>query len=290
MKNRGCLVCGAVLVGVFGVWFVRQVGEAREAARRAQCTSHLKWIAFALHNYHSLYGSFPVGTISHPDLAPGRRLGWVAELWDVQGNLTILKIDPMKGWDEPPNWPPKVVAAANVRFNSMEPEATSDWVTCPDDPSYRGPKNPYPLTYVGVAGVGADAPRLPAKHPRAGVFGYDRVTRIEDITDGTNQTMMLVETTRDHGPWTAGGPASVRGIDPATRPYIGRDRPFGGYHPGGVNVAFADGSVRFLRESIDSGVFEALATVAGGEHPPTPWGRSIPSVPVAGASRRTDGP
>ena len=114
---------------------------------------------------------------------------------------------------------------------------------------------------------------LPSKHPRAGVFGYDRATRIEDITDGTNQTMMLIETARDHKSWTAGGPSSVRGVDPATRPYIGRNRSFGGYHPGGANVAFADGSVRFLRESIAPAVFEALSTIAGSEQLPTAWDR-----------------
>jgi hypothetical protein len=30
-------------------------------------------------------------------------------------------------------------------------------------------------------------------------------------------------------------------------------------------VAFADGSVRFLRETIDPGAFEGLSTIAGGE-------------------------
>jgi len=55
------------------------------------------------------------------------------------------------------------------------------------------------------------------------------------------------------------------------RPQIGRGRPFGGYHPGGANVAFADGSIKFLRETIDPKVFEALSTVAGGERLPDGW-------------------
>ncbi len=79
---------------------------------------------------------------------------------------------------------------------------------------------------------------------------------------------MVIETTRNHGVWTAGGASSVRGVDPETRPYIGHKRPFGGYHPGGANVLMADGSVRFVRETIDPRVFEAISTIAGGEKVP----------------------
>jgi prepilin-type processing-associated H-X9-DG protein len=37
------------------------------------------------------------------------------------------------------------------------------------------------------------------------------------------------------------------------------------YHPGGANVAFADGSVRFLKNSINVQTLWALGTIAGGE-------------------------
>jgi len=37
------------------------------------------------------------------------------------------------------------------------------------------------------------------------------------------------------------------------------------YHPGGVNVAFADGSVRFAKNSVSPNVWYALGTRAGGE-------------------------
>ena len=36
-------------------------------------------------------------------------------------------------------------------------------------------------------------------------------------------------------------------------------------HPGGVNVAFADGSVRFIKQSINVRTWWALGTIAGGE-------------------------
>ncbi len=37
------------------------------------------------------------------------------------------------------------------------------------------------------------------------------------------------------------------------------------YHPGGVNTAFCDGSVRFIKNTIDRFTWRALGTVAGGE-------------------------
>ena len=37
------------------------------------------------------------------------------------------------------------------------------------------------------------------------------------------------------------------------------------YHTGGVNVCIADGSVRFVRDSVDFAVWQAVGTRAGGE-------------------------
>jgi prepilin-type N-terminal cleavage/methylation domain-containing protein/prepilin-type processing-associated H-X9-DG protein len=37
------------------------------------------------------------------------------------------------------------------------------------------------------------------------------------------------------------------------------------YHPGGVNSLFGDGSVRFVKQSIDGQVWRSLGTIAGGE-------------------------
>jgi hypothetical protein len=110
---------------------------------------------------------------------------------------------------------------------------------------------------------------LPKGHPRAGVFGYDRQTGLADIIDGAAFTMVVAESGRAKGPWLAGGPATVRGLDPADLPYIGPGCQFGGLHePSGLHVALADGSVRFIRDTINPKVFEALSTIAGGEKCP----------------------
>ena len=37
------------------------------------------------------------------------------------------------------------------------------------------------------------------------------------------------------------------------------------YHSGGVNVAFIDGSVKFIKDSINAGTWGSLATHGGGE-------------------------
>jgi prepilin-type processing-associated H-X9-DG protein len=119
--------------------------------------------------------------------------------------------------------------------------------------------------YVGVAGVGEDAALLPVEDKRAGVFGYDRRTRPEDIRDGTGTTLMVVETATDNGEWTAGGRATVRGLDPDHPPYLGRHGQFSSYHRAVTNALFVDGSVRALGSGMAPEVFEALATIAGGE-------------------------
>jgi prepilin-type processing-associated H-X9-DG protein len=93
-------------------------------------------------------------------------------------------------------------------------------------------------------------PLLIPKAPNAGLFGYDRATRRSDITAGLGYTMMVVETMRDIGPWAQGGPATVRGINPADNPPVGYDRAFGGLHPRIVHVLYADGHVAFVNDSV----------------------------------------
>jgi prepilin-type N-terminal cleavage/methylation domain-containing protein/prepilin-type processing-associated H-X9-DG protein len=131
--------------------------------------------------------------------------------------------------------------------------------------------------------------------PKRRIFGENSTTTITQITDGTSNTLMVGETTK----WHVNGAAFawayrtwvMTGVDPGTSdpginlwhlpnvdpgwrsppytPVVGRLRTWwaaaGSLHPNGCHFAFADGSVRFLDQSVNSQTLEALCTMGGGE-------------------------
>jgi prepilin-type N-terminal cleavage/methylation domain-containing protein/prepilin-type processing-associated H-X9-DG protein len=121
-----------------------------------------------------------------------------------------------------------------------------------------------------------------------GVFPINRATRLIDITDGASATILMAECAgrpqlwrgRVQIPnlWLTGGPWASRnllwgrGASADGTAFFGtcavnctNDREVYSFHPGGANVVFADGHVRFLRADINIRVFAALVTRAGGE-------------------------
>ena len=241
-------------------WVCNALWWAREASREAICINNLKSIGLGLINYHEAFECFPAGTVANPGLPPERRLSWFVGAWGHVGDGQIrLNIDRSKAWDDLVNLKPTGYSGVDG------PDPTSELFSpgCPGNPRTLPSGFSRVLQYGGVGGLGVDSPTLPAGHPRDGVFGYDRVTRLTDITDGAFTTMMVIETATRNGPWTAGGPTSVRGVDQASRPYIGKGRQFGGTHRDRVMVLFADGSVRARTGSMNPKLFELASTVAG---------------------------
>lgn len=251
-----CWIAG-VAVGLAGLIALDRMEERPGCGRNTQCASNQRNVALATLLYANATGSLPRGTWLNPALAPEQRLSWYYAISPYLDEQQLHdKINPNGSWSSPTNAP---IATRGIGGAS-----------CPN--LARPPAVAYfPTAYIGIAGFGADAPTLPAGHPRAGVFGYDRQTRLKDITDGASCTMLLAESERVVGSWLSGGPATVRGLDPSDPPYIGPGRQFGLHETRwgrGANVAFADGSIRCLSESIDPKVFEALSTIAGGETVP----------------------
>jgi hypothetical protein len=225
------------------------------AAARMKSIGSLKQIGLAMHNYHDKHGFFPMATLPQEGLPPEKRLSWfVAILPYVERQELFDSIDRTKAWDAEENR-----QAVRVSVHQF-------WNPYLVGPSPRD--EPGLTYYVGIAGVGKDAALLPLENQKAGVFGYSRRVRIRDITDGTSNTMMVVDSAEQFSPWAAGGAATVRGLDPNRQPYVGYGRPFGGLvkEGGGAALALlADGSVRTIQTNVKPEVFEALATIAGGE-------------------------
>ena len=133
--------------------------------------------------------------------------------------------------------------------------------------------------YVGVCSVG-DSMTPPSGNfeqygPPAGVFFWNSATRFRDITDGTSNTGMLGErcyklsnvlmgagNVIGCSPLLSGYKSRTRAINSALGiPYWGinqtainwahQNRSFSSLHPGGVQFALCDGSVRFISDTID---------------------------------------
>lgn len=257
----------AVVVGLGFPFIVR----LRDAADRTRCGNHVNEIVTALHMYHNDYKRLPYARLDDDQmpidlpptgLHPEKRLSWQYDLWRYVESLMDV------GWHE------GLKKAWDAEDNDMTRRVFIPWCLCPRNPHARM-NDTFGLThYVGIAGIGADAANLPASDPQAGVFGYRRAISLKDIKDGQATTMMVAETGFNNGPWAAAGPATLRGLDPARPPYLGADGQFSSRHrygrffsrwPYATNVGFADRSVRSFSPSTDPRVFEAMATIAGGE-------------------------
>lgn len=135
---------------------------------------------------------------------------------------------------------------------------------------YKGsPFEGFPLThFVGMSGVestrNTTAAMLPRDDDRVGVFAYGEIASMDQITDGTSNTIMVIGSGMMTGPWISGGGSTVRG---ARAPYFDTFTGFGskGLASGGAIVVFADGSVREVSADVDPEVFRAMCTIHGGE-------------------------
>jgi prepilin-type processing-associated H-X9-DG protein len=211
--------------GVMVALLLPAVQAAREAARRAQCTNNLKQILLAFHNYVSANNALPK---DYTDKDGKPLLSWRVAILPYleQGDLyNKFKLD--EPWDSPNNKP----------LLKEMPKAFH----CPD----RTKAEPFTTTYRGFSGPFA-------------LFDDNKSVTLADVTDGTSNTIAVAEA-KDAVPWTK--PDDLP-FDPQAAPSLfGAGSP----HPGGFNCGFADGSVRFIKNSINTRVFQALITRCGGE-------------------------
>jgi hypothetical protein len=213
---------------------------------------------------------FPRGTVEgKPEaeraglpFAPARRVSWVARLLPYLGYSDLReKINDDKPWSAPDN-----VKAAETLIPQLLASNSKEenwWVPYPGVPSEVAATH-----WVGIGGVGYDAADYSAADPnvakKLGVFGYDRTTRVEDIKDGVESTIALIQVPATYKtPWAAGGGSTIRGVSESdcVRPFVSAE--FNGKR--GTFAIMCDGKVRFIPEDMSDDNFKALCTINGGE-------------------------
>ena len=254
---------------LFAALAIPAVFAAREAARRNQCANKLRSLSLGAQNYADVYIQLPLGTVGSRELSPPQRFSWYPPLWVfLEGKPPTLLIDTNQAWDAEVNRSPRLryVVDWSLPTEHCEdhPLPYLNLFGCPSASRSLRVQGIQVTQYVGMAGLGKNAPELASGDARIGIWGYDRQVEPRDITDGTANTMLLVETVHDLGPWIAGGPPTVRGLDVTALSLSGARGQFGGLHST-IPAAMADASVRQLDPRIDSAVLSALTTIAGGE-------------------------
>jgi prepilin-type N-terminal cleavage/methylation domain-containing protein/prepilin-type processing-associated H-X9-DG protein len=326
------------IIAVLIALLLPAVQQAREAARRVQCSNNLKQLGLAMHNYHSAMQTFP------PNLTPGgTAYNYAAGSWGVlaflnpyldqsviyntmnvalptytgSGSATVIA-----GGD-----PGTLLAVATVVPTFLCP---SDFAK-PVDGGYGvallGPTNYCANQGSGIDTIGGVVGASGSPLNADGVFFADSRIRIADITDGTSNTAAFSESLLGEGPDSA---TSLPTTVDRRRVYaylgymsglvlsdsacaspafynLSQRRQFNWYageircasynhyyapnsaamdcifnnadygytavgwkaarslHPGGVNLGMCDGSVRFVNNQINRGLWQALATRKGGE-------------------------
>ncbi len=234
----GCIMW--TIVGLLGLFFLVALllpvrCTAREAARRCQCRNNLKQIALALHNYHKTYGCFPPAyTVD----GRGQRIhSWRALILPfVEGGYKNGDYDFNQPWNSP----------KNIAF--AEESSLFETFSCPTE--YLDPTDRRTTSYVMLVGPNAFA-------------NGSTCRKLEDITDKLGKTIIVGELSHSGILWT-----EPSDLDVSTMSFKLNDPNHVGLrsdHSGGVHVAFADGSVSFLYDSIAPEALEAMTTINGGE-------------------------
>jgi Protein of unknown function (DUF1559)/BlaR1 peptidase M56 len=235
------------------------VKSSQIASRRMSSVNHLKQIALAFHNYHSQNGCFPAPVLY------GGKSGTVPYSWRVailpylEGQELYNRYDFDEPWDGPNNRKlldkmPAVYGYPGLDGSPLSQSHSAYFVFTGEGTAVG------PAAAVALKGAtGFVAPGSPGAGGKAGspvVPAKPAGPTINDITDGTSNTILAVEANREI-PWTK----------PEDIPFNpnGPLADLGGFSPDGFNAVFADGSVRYIKKSINPKVLKALITKDGGE-------------------------
>ena len=195
------------IIGILVALLLPAVQMAREAARRMQCSNHMKQIGLALHNYHDTFKTFPPSaTWGAP--VPGRRLQgayhhtWLVKILPfVEQQVLYDTIDQRyRIWGQP-------VVGKTVPV-----------LRCPSDGDFRKVEKTHGIAITNYSGSEGyhwwpsaalsqgwwAGRRFRVTGPTAdysGLFTVTKTRKFADIKDGTSNTIVAAETNSTGYKW-----------------------------------------------------------------------------------------
>jgi prepilin-type N-terminal cleavage/methylation domain-containing protein/prepilin-type processing-associated H-X9-DG protein len=177
------------IIAVLIALLLPAVQAAREAARRSQCVNNLKQFGLALHNYHDVHGSFPIGNGLNVTNGLRNNLSQQTRLLPFMEQTSLAN-------------------AINFSFGSADSSNSTALVTsvniflCPSDAANQLPQGWAGINYRvnhGTSIVNAYGAQDTANvnngimPPPNGTFFLDYRIGLADVVDGTSNTAAFAE-------------------------------------------------------------------------------------------------
>ncbi|MCE9534442.1 MAG: DUF1559 domain-containing protein [Planctomycetes bacterium] len=280
----------AILIGML----LPAVQKVRAAAARTKCSNNLKQLALATHLYEAANYELPYAVL---DYAPGETVASyasglililpyleqdaVARRWDHNRPRNDSSTETTLGYSNASlqkKLIPTFVCPSMTPPNGPVGNATEERGYC----SYIFSTGSIDVTlyHYGAGDTVFDGAIIPIKDPTRSPTWNNQPVKMAQVSsgDGTSNTFLAGETdfkgrgvisTTPGGVWAYGYMGYNWGS--TSNPFNKHDNTatvYGAYrseHDSGAHFAMVDGSVHFVRNSIDPQVYKGLSTRAGGE-------------------------
>ncbi len=276
------------IVGILVGMLLPAVQQAREAARRTQCTNNLKQLGLALHNHESVHRCFPGNGGYTEDSRIRDTAGNEIEITTFDFSEAILYKwgigkPGARPQDQPGSWAFAVLPFIEYSnaYRQLAIELQPATFLCPS--RSRGQSEPTADDFHGSYQSGGWAwSKTDYAGNKLAILQLPRVIRSAEIIDGLSNTIALGEkafNSNDQPPssWYWDEPIFSGGSDSTVRDGLSLvhdgspdfRKNWGSAHGGATGFVAFDGAVHWISNSIDQMTLSALLTPASGE--PDNW-------------------